>query len=91
MYDAYADHEVDNDQHFFMLAKPYHSSEMTLGFFDCSYIYDYTRQRQICDMLKRNLMKYMERRSTSVQRFFDRRKCYEEGDMGKYNKMIIYR
>ena len=64
---------------------------MTNGYLDCSYIYDYPKQRQIVDMLKRNLMKYMDRRSTSIQRYLDRKKSHEDGDMGKYNRMMIYR
>ena len=67
------------------------SNLTTTGWFDLSYIYEYWKQRKIVEMLKTNLMKYMEKRTIPIQRYFDRKLSYEKGDMGKYNRLIIYR
>ena len=91
LYDAYADHEVNHDQHYFFLARPYNSSDITVGWFDCSFIYEFWKQRVIVQMLKANLTKYLEKRTTSIQRYLDRKLCHEKGDMAQYNKLCIYR
>ena len=91
LYDAYADHEVDHEKHYFLLARPYNSNDITVGWFDCSFIYEFWKQRKIVEMLKTNLTKYIEKRTTSIQRYMDRKLCHEKGDMAKYNKLCIYR
>ena len=82
---------MDHDYHFFLLANPCEGLGMTDGYFDLSYVYEYWKQRKIVEMLKGNLMKYMEKRTTSIQRYLDRKLSHEKGDMGKYNKLMIYR
>ena len=91
LYDAYADHEVDHDRHVFFLAKPWEPDRMTHGWFECSYIYEYWKQRKIVAIIKKHLVRYMEKRTVSIQRCLDRKLCHEKGDMGKYNRMLIYR
>ena len=82
---------MDHDYHFFLLADPCEGLGMTDGYFDLSYVYEYWKQRKIVQIIKKNLVRYMEKRTVSIQRCLDRKLCHEKGDMGKYNRMLIYR
>ena len=97
LYDAYALHEIANDEHFMMVAKfcgtssTISGNRQITGFLKCCVVASVSAQRKISEILKRHVERYMERRHTCMQRYLDRLVCKELGDVTEYNQMIVYR